>query len=51
MNLTVADLKDLLKAAKRAGTLEHWADIAVTWMEAADAEIFKLKQQSKEFEK
>jgi len=37
--ITAADLATLLVRAKQTGTIDRWADLALMWVESADARI------------
>jgi hypothetical protein len=51
ITLNLIDLKNLLTSARKAGTVDRWADIAVEWMEGAQKEIDRLNQEKKETRK
>ena len=45
IDLTGDDLIALLELAKRNNTLRQWANLAVDWIKAAEAEIVSLRKE------
>lgn len=45
VSINGARLAELLYHAKRAGTLEKWADLAMEWITAAEKEIDRLEEE------
>jgi hypothetical protein len=43
IHLNIEELKNLLVHARAAGTVDRWADVAIEWMLAAEAEIKRLR--------
>ena len=47
VSIDAKGLKYLAQTAKQAGTQNNWIDIALEWIDAAEAEIVKLRENLK----
>jgi hypothetical protein len=50
IDITAADLHVLAERSKQAGTQDKFIEIALEWIDHADAEIDRLRQQVRHFE-